>query len=346
MPPHLLLVPVLLVALVFLLIIAARSRRNATATTSTPKRESEEVRLLRLQVATLTDALREATGKGSDAATPGVDLTKHVETPATDVEAPVTEVAVEPEPEPLEPELGHQPEPEPAFEPVRSVPVEVEPLVTDTLVFTAPVVEPPLGARPVVESRAWDTTAADHTAHAYTDLSRSLARSGRLREAALAQWAADLRVLGPLLEGRGAELCAAVADLAGANASAMVTEARAAASALVGPSVSVTAMLPDASHLKAPNGPAARSTYFGTDVSADVLADHQVRALETVLVAAAEDAGDHRGVSVGLRCDLVAHVVTGHHSDETADLIRDVLEPHERPLFDAALATDSAGRAS
>ncbi len=179
----------------------------------------------------------------------------------------------------------------------------------------------------------------DHTAHAYAELSRSLARAGRFREATLAQWAADLRVLGPLLAGRNEELCRALAGLAPADAGMAIAGARAVASSLVGPSIAVTAMLQDASHLSAHEPPTDSAHYAAPDVADEVLPDSLVQALGAVLQDSAAQGGDATGVSVGLRCDLVAHVANdpGVDDDEVAGLVRDLLEPHERSRFDAAV---------
>ncbi len=320
MPPlPLLAAPVLLLVLLVLLLMLRRSSGAKVKTKGAgpaTARDAEEVRLLRLQVETLTEALTQAQGEAAPAALAAPAVPAALAAPAEKPVEESAEVAVD-EPEAEDPvvEAPVEPVAEPVEEPIS---VEhVEPAPTTQVVGTPPI---------------------DHTAHAYADLSRTLARQGRLREAALAQWAADLRILGPLLEERGDELCEALAGLAPADPGMAVSGARAVASALVGPSVAVTAMLPDASHLSGP-APAGRPEP-AIDVSSDVLPDDVVRALESVLTRSAEEHGDVAGVSVGLRCDLVAHVVpTGASSAGTVEnVVRDVLEPYERPHFDAVLA--------
>ncbi|WP_134766821.1 hypothetical protein [Nocardioides sp. 1609] len=311
MPPLLLLLPLLLVALVALVVLRRRRSDAATGTAATA-RDSEEVRLLRLQVETLTDALHEANAR-TTAAPAGPP-------------APAEAAAFTPDPAP---------------EPV--VPITVADVVPEVALDVAPegapdaLSGPLLGPLPDLPA----PSPADRTARAYADLSRSLAGTGRTREAVLAQWAADVRVLAPLLADRGDELCAALGTIDPADPVATLLGARAAASALVGPSFAVSALLADVSHLSGPV-PAGRRAEPHGDVSADVLPDHLVRALESVLVGSAALAGDHLGVSVGLRCDLLAHVVTAESPADVEARVRDLLEAHERGRFDTALA----GRAS
>jgi hypothetical protein len=422
-PIHLLALPLLLVALLALLLTMVKQRRRAEAGTAAPARvvapvstpaapepaapssapsaggkgrsrkppaglqlsAAEEVRLLRMQVETLTEALATARAQLSGS----VPLTPAVETPAPPADdvtltfEPLTEpVAVEPEPEPdpepmavepvviepvvIEPpavlevepllvepiviphpaELDPAPEPDPLPPVVFAPMIEVEPLVAPA---PAAAVPPPAPepAPPVA-----DESGPDHTAHAYAALSRLLAGAGRLREAALAQWAADLRVLAPLLGDRAVDLHQAMTALAPADPAAAVSGARAVASSLVDPALSggmaVTAMLGDTSHLSGhlAGHPAGRRPYADPDVSPDLLPDDAVTALESVLLTAAADSGDTGQVSVGLRCDLVAHLVAGLETGPdgaratTADavaVVRDVLQPHERRGFDAEL---------
>jgi hypothetical protein len=176
----------------------------------------------------------------------------------------------------------------------------------------------------------------------YTDLSRTLAEAGRLPEAALAQWAADLRLLAPLLGDRAHELSDALGGLGPADVdltdpAGVVTSARAVAAGLLAPASVPADLLPDVSHLVA--SPGARWTaYDAGDVPAEVLPDRVVSALEAALLTSAERAGDSAGLSVGLRCDLVAHVGPGRATAESAPLLRGILEPHERAAYDARLA--------
>ena len=166
-----------------------------------------------------------------------------------------------------------------------------------------------------------------------------------MREAALAQWAADLTILAPLLAGRGAELCRTLPTIAPTDAASAVSAARAVATALLGPAVGPAPSLTDTAHLSRSPEDTARP-YRAADVSAELLPDHLVQALEDVLVTSAAHGGDHAGVSIGLRCDLVAHLVPAQQGRDAASVVREVLEPHERPRFDDALARTSAGRAS
>lgn len=177
----------------------------------------------------------------------------------------------------------------------------------------------------------------------YADLSRALAAAGRLREAALAQWAADLRVLAPLLAGRGELLHDGLASLAPVDVAGAVTAARAVAAGLLRPDSDVLASLDDLDHLaRRPAARGGRTSYPTADVPADVLPDQVVRALQSVLVGAAVRSGDHDLVSVGLRCDAVAQVAAGRTAAEAAPLVIDVLEPHERSEFGAAYETELA----
>lgn len=194
---------------------------------------------------------------------------------------------------------------------------------------------------PGAELLATAPPVVDRHAHAYAELSRSLARAGRLREATLAQWAADLRVLGPLLVGRHDELSEALAGLSPADAHMAIAGARAVASSLVGPSIAVTAMLADASHLSA-HETYGRSPQDSPDVSPEVLPDPLLDALGAVLLDSAAQGSDTAQVSVGLRCDLVAHVANAPElasasPAEVTSTVRDLLEPHERSRFDAAV---------
>lgn len=333
MPPLLmLLAPVLLIALAGLLVLrrrqAAEGPKPQAATgkrsirSSREDRSSEpsaagpagaasgspltggddEVRLLRLQVETLTEALDVANGRGPAAAAPAAS-------PAAPSDLPDL------------PSLSATTAAMPAVEPLVAQP-------TQAAESAAPVAS----VAPVVP-----TPVADSVSLAYTDLSRSLAGLGRLREAAVAQWAADLRILAPLLPGRAEELAAAVANL-DAEPAAVIASARAAATAMIDPSVELSTVFADVAHLSGavPVGGAVEPR---ADVSADVLPDNVVRALETVLVGSAEHGGDAMEVSVGLRCDVVAHLAPSEIPARTAsDVVRDVLEPHERDRFDAALA--------
>lgn len=298
--------------------------------------EAEEVRLLRLQVATLTEALNDSTTVGPARPTGAqAAMSSPVEHRPGDDEYPTLGFVP----------LGRATAAEIAAAIARRYPEAVAasprveptaPVTPVTPVPVAPVVAPPVASTPPQR---------DRVAEGYLALSQELAGAGRLREAALTQWAADLRALQPLLEGREQELYDALQALAPADVAGAVTAARSVAASLLGPEVDVRTILADARHLGDPHTPATAATR--ADVSADVLSDDVVRALEGALVSSADRSGDDDRISVGLRCDLVAHLLPAHAGrpadpDAAAHLVRSVLEPHERPTFDA----DLAGRAS
>lgn len=276
---------------------------------------AEENRLLRLQVETLTEALHAASERE---AAPVAELVPAAEAAVEDgvedgVEDEVEVDASEETEAVTEPSAVDPARPKVSL--VKATPVA---LVVETLPETVHEVQ------------------ADDVARHYADLSRCLAGAGRLREAVLAMWAADLRRLAPLVGDRATELYDALGSLAPADAASALTAARAVAAGLVSHDVVLDEVLDDASHL-APVGPTGHTPYTPGEASPDVLPDEVVRALESVLVTAAEQATDAEQLSVGLRCDLVAHVVAGRDRAEVAALVREVLEPHERSSYDVQL---------
>lgn len=162
----------------------------------------------------------------------------------------------------------------------------------------------------------------------YQVLSYRLASAGRMREAALAQWAADLRVLGPVLTGRVDELYPDLAKLAPADVAGAVASARAVALALVDDPEAV--VLTPLTHLvvRSDGGPAPDG---GASPRPDLpLAD--ARTFGRVLDDTAAMAGDTGKVSVDLRLTLAELVTRGADAD-LGELARVVLEPHERQLL-------------
>jgi hypothetical protein len=162
----------------------------------------------------------------------------------------------------------------------------------------------------------------------YQDLAFRLAGAGRIREAALAQWAADLRALAPALRGRVDELCGALGDLAPADAAGAVASARAVATAL-SPEAAAVPLVP-LTHLvvRDEDGPAPD----GGAPLAPRLPIEDGRAFARLLHDTAARSGDTGKVSVDLRLTLAELVSRGSTAD-LADLARVVLEPHERLLL-------------
>lgn len=315
-----------------------------------------ENRLLRLQVETLTEALEEASTKPRGSGRKGAGRRAKVETKADKAgkAAPRSrrKRAAEPSPEAPAPEQApaqpasepvSQPVPQPVSQPVGEPVVAhpgAKPVVPETPVVepAASIIEPVEVPEPVAQPVAQPAPVRlDGVADAYAALSRTFAGSGRLREAALAQWAADLRRLAPLLVGHEQELYDGLRKLAPADVAGAVTAARAVAASLAGPTVDITPVLADATHLTARSAPGTAAP-SAPDVSPEVLPDAVAWALESALVDSAERAEDTARLSVGLRCDLVAQVLPHRHGDDAAAVVRDVLEPHERPAYDAVLA--------
>ncbi len=89
-------------------------------------------------------------------------------------------------------------------------------------------------------------------------LSHAYAAAGRLHEAALAQWAADLQLVAPHLGSRAAELCDAVESLSPLDPQSALTAARAALASLVDEDVPVLSLLGPTSHLADRSGASLR----------------------------------------------------------------------------------------
>lgn len=162
----------------------------------------------------------------------------------------------------------------------------------------------------------------------YQDLSYRLAGAGRIREAALAQWAADLRALAPVLRDRVDELCGLLGELAPADAAGAVASARAVAVSL-GERAAAVPLAP-LTHLVVRDGEGPAPD--GGACPAPALPAADGRAFARLLNDTAAMAGDHGRVSVDLRYTL-AELVTRGSSADLAELARVVLEPHERLLL-------------
>ena len=300
------------------------------------------------------------------APTPEVPTTMHVVThPESAPPAVVPELPETSQPsQHSEPSLQHSEPSEPSSEPSSDVFAPVPP---------APVQSVPVDAHvPTAPSAAPST--APSTAAGYAALSRTYAAQGRLREAALAQWAADLRVLGGLLEGRGTLLSTAQGHLpAGETREAVAGARRVAAELAVGTDGDVHALLFPLDHLVGPD----RSTLHEAPErhGAAVLLDHardrmvaaerlaeldpttaaaaareaELAAFEALLVESALTYGDTDLVSVGLRLDL-AHAALAD-SDRgapasalpvtvarTREVLHGVVAEHERETLAVAFA--------
>ncbi len=165
-------------------------------------------------------------------------------------------------------------------------------------------------------------------------LSHSLAAAGRMHDAALAQWAADLQVLRPHLGHRAVELCATLASLAPVDPRMAVSGARAAAASLVDSELPVLSLLGPTSHL---GGEGRRVTGRSEDVAPP--APHGLPrtyevALDATLHHFAARSGDLRGVSVTLRRDLMKGRQARRGSTGPVEVARSVLEPHEQHHFE------------
>ncbi len=164
-------------------------------------------------------------------------------------------------------------------------------------------------------------------------LSHSLAAAGRVHEAALAQWAADLQLLRPHLGARAADLCAALESLSPLDAQSAVAGARTAVASLVDRDLPVLSLLGPTAHLAGPDalsGPAP-----ARDDEPSGLPTHLELALESALTRSAEDGGDVRGVSVALRRNLLRHrAARAGATDDPSELMLGVLEPHEQDTID------------
>ena len=168
-------------------------------------------------------------------------------------------------------------------------------------------------------------------------LSHALTAAGRLHEATLAQWAADLHLVGPHLGPRAAELIDVLESLAPLDPQAALASARAAVASLVDEDVPVLSMLGPTWHL-ASHGRTTDSPRDAAATSDAALPEHVERALEATMEDSATRAGDARMVSVRLRRSLLRHRAARHRPEEATALARGVLERHEHPGFDRALS--------
>jgi hypothetical protein len=215
----------------------------------------------------------------------------------------------------------------------------------------------------------------------YAELAREYAAEGRDADAALAQWAADLHVVGPLLDSSGPLLCAAQDKLAAAGPRAAVADARAIALELVNVAGSeVPPLLAPADHLRE----SATGETRGSDPRADVnellaraeelmtlarqlekgdpeqardrAREADLASFEALLLESALTYGDRELVSAGLRRDLAGRVLRQYDEsraagpvaaldteiDRVRGVLRGVVEPHELEALDAAFAAGSA----
>lgn len=214
----------------------------------------------------------------------------------------------------------------------------------------APVVEPV--AQPAAESAAESAAGpgvepVPHRVAVHVGgsdlvaLSHAFATAGRLHEAALAQWAADLQLVGPHLGHRAAELCSTLESLSPVDPQSALTAARAAISSLVDEGVPVLSLLGPTSHLARPATATATATATGSGPMDDelfVLPRGVEAALNATLRRSAQQAGDRRQVSVTLRRHLLRARCARTVTEEPTRLVRNVLEPHEQHDFDDELA--------
>lgn len=178
----------------------------------------------------------------------------------------------------------------------------------------------PAPARPAA---ALPAVAEVHQVACWTGLSRDLAAAGRPDRAALAQWAADLHVLAPHLEGRRSELADRLSRLPTDTPLATLARAREIALSLVADTTgSVTAMLVPADHVAtsarsdAPDrGPGLRRTAVPGDRAASLaLAEHWASRAATA--AAVGELGLEAREAELARLDALLVGVGTQHGDE------------------------------
>ncbi|MEQ6901016.1 hypothetical protein [Nocardioides sp. YIM 152588] len=314
-----------------------------------------------------------------DEASAGVDAADDAAEPVAgvDVAEPVAEVDVaEPEPEP-------DPEPEHAYRDWAGVGAEEHRVaVPDDLsslrLDAGPVIalDADLDADPDVaqeEPPATEDAPTEAVASVgYGDLSLRYAEQGRPREAALAQWAADLHAAGPLL-GRAAPLLPVAQTMATSSSHReAVGEARRVALSMI-PEEAAAAFAP-ADHLA--DGPvrepirlprhqadvtellehaeermsAAREAEPDDQRAAREHArDADLASFEAMLLESALRCGDTGLVTVGLRRDLAALVLDTSDEATAADVetldaavdrvraaLRGIAEPHELDALEVA----------
>ncbi len=268
-----------------------------------PDPESAELRVLRAQVRTLTEALDSIARETPTAA--------------------------------REPRRRRPPRAAPAS-------IEIEPgQVVPELVAAALVEQAATNQEPAPR-----TTTPDYGSAAleveFRWLSRSLARDQRPVQAALAQWAADVLVLAPLLGERSGELPGLLDSLAPVDPRGAVVAARAAALSLVRHPGFDLSMLGPTEHLDTTAGPEAPSA---PDLGGLAVFDPaEVRAFEETLCATAAAADDARAVSVALRVELVSRRSASPHAPDPArpGVLRDVLQASERSAYDERLGRSAS----
>lgn len=264
--------------------------------------------------------------------------------------------------------------------------------------LVAPTDAPPGGLVPPVELQAvtpqtvWLAEATSEScgppAHrgtptrgvGYADLSRSCAELGRTEAAALAQWAADLRLVGPMMAGQAEGLPERVLRMEASSPRQAVRHARGEVLTLMAasdPRVRVPPLFPSADHIPGLPGPGARAmtplaspdelrrravelmgqaavTAIADPASARLCARlSDLAALDAVLLDSADRFGDEALVSVDLRQQLAAAALHDHcraldvpslvaEVRQTREVLRQVVEPHELAALEDALADEPA----
>jgi hypothetical protein len=209
----------------------------------------------------------------------------------------------------------------------------------------------------------------------YAELSREYAAAGRGTDAALAQWAADLHVVGPLLHGMGPLLAATQASTPADGPRGAVGAARTTASELVtGNASAVQALFSPLDHLEGRGATQRRRTRDQREVTVlleraeELMAqarhlehrdpnvarararDADLSSFEALLLESARSHGDSALVSVDLRHDLArkalqkldertlgrTHPSIGQAVDEARAVLRSVVEPHELEPLESA----------
>ncbi|MBZ5740032.1 hypothetical protein [Nocardioides mangrovi] len=242
---------------------------------------------------------------------------------------------------------------------------------------TTVAIPSPTTSAPVVEARAVVAARAPGVGTpAYADLAREHGRNGHAREAAVSQWAADLRVLGPLLGASGQQLAGTQAAAAARDTRDAVASARDLAVELAADSSGVPALLAPVDHVPAradlpvEPDPAPRDVTMLLDRAAERMAaagrtaagdidsartqarEADLASFEALLLESARTHGDHRLVSLDLRLDLARRALVFSDADQqgptgldepldtfvarTRAVLRSVVEPHETEALDAS----------
>lgn len=216
----------------------------------------------------------------------------------------------------------------------------------------------------------------------YAELSRSYAALGRAEDAALAQWAADLRLVRPLIGDHGRDLPERVLAISGRSPVHAVRRARTELLGLVSdsepgwPAPPMFASLRHVSELPCSDTCTAITTTTTPNQLRDRAADLMARAaevaagdpraarsdarrsdlaaLDAVLLESAQLYGDRSLASVELRRQLAS--VALHDQDQTAGdqplpheiartraVLRSVVEPHELDRLESSFAPEPTG---